>query len=225
MRKISILFHVCSASFQLQICQMLQSLVASFCKWSLSFLTTFSMATKKHGVEHHISTTGLPVYAHARCLESLKLAVVKAEFAYMGELGIVQCSNSPWASPLHMVPKLDCSYGLCGDYHRLNDATIPVRYLVLHVRDFSVWLACKTIFSKVDFVRGYQQVPVHPDGIPKTAAVTPFGLFEFMQMLFGLKNATQNFQRLMDCVTGSSRGSYVGASASRCSNCSYYRCF
>lgn len=137
----------------------------SFCKWLLSFLTTqstLSLATKKHGVEHHISTTSLPVYAHACRLESFKLAVVKAEFAYMGEVGIVQCSNSPWASPLHMVPKLDCSYGPCGDYRRLNDATIPVRYLVLHVQDFSARLACKTIFSKVDF--------------PKTAAVTPFGL-------------------------------------------------
>lgn len=60
----------------------------TFCKWSLSFLTaqsTFSLATKKHGVEHHISTTGLLVYAHARCLESFKLAVVISEFAYMGE--------------------------------------------------------------------------------------------------------------------------------------------
>ena len=70
------------------------------------------------------------------------------------------------------------------------------------LQDFTVTLAGKMIFSKIDLVRAYHQVPMTPNDIPKTAVTKPFGLYEFLRMHFGLglRNAAQAFQRLMDKV-------------------------
>ncbi|KAJ8371613.1 hypothetical protein AAFF_G00306780 [Aldrovandia affinis] len=76
---------------------------------------TFSSAAVKHGVDHFIATTGPPIHARARRLDPQKLAVAKAEFDSMERLGIVRRSSSPWASPLHLVPKKG-GWRPCGDY-------------------------------------------------------------------------------------------------------------
>ncbi|KAJ8383472.1 hypothetical protein AAFF_G00220680 [Aldrovandia affinis] len=102
---------------------------------------TFSAPTVKHGVEHHIDTKGPPVYARARRLDPAKLAVAKAEFAHMEQVGIIRRSDSPWASPLHIVAKPGGGWRPCGDYRRLNDATTPDRYPVPHIQDFSAHLS------------------------------------------------------------------------------------
>ena len=171
--------------------------------------SSFSAPAPKHRVRHFIKTEGPPVHHKARRLDPAKLAAAKAEFKRMEVAGILRRSSSPWSSPLHLVPKPDGSWRPCGDYRRLNTVTVPDRYPVPNIQDFTANLAGCKIFSKLDLIKGYYQVPMAPEDIEKTAVVTPFGLFEFLVMPFGLINSGCTFQRLMDEVLGDLPHSFV----------------
>ena len=84
------------------------------------------------------------------------------------------------------------------DYRRLNSVMVPDTYPVPNMLDFASRAAGCTYFSKIDLKKGYHQVPMNAADIPKTAITTPFGLFEFTRMTFGMRNAGNTFQQLID---------------------------
>lgn len=100
-----------------------------------------------------------------------------------------------------MVPKASGGWRPRGEFRCLNEDATADRYPIPHIQDFTNHLAGTKFFSKIDLVHGYHQIPMRSEDVPKTAVITPFGLFEFLRMPFGLKNGAQAFQRLMDTVS------------------------
>ena len=155
-----------------------------------------------HDVQHLIETRGRPVYQKLRRLDPEAERVVRERFREDTKRGLCQPSSSQWASPLVVVRKKGEISRIAGDYRRLNSVTIPDRYPLPIMVDFADRLTGATVFSKLDLVKAFFNIPIFPDHVHKTAVITPGGLYEFTRMNFGLRNAPATFQRFINKIFG-----------------------
>ncbi|KAJ1178839.1 hypothetical protein NDU88_004081, partial [Pleurodeles waltl] len=156
--------------------------------------------------EHTIDTgDSLPVKSKIYRQPDHVRDCIKQEVQKMLELGVVEHSESPWASPVVLVPKPHSKDGkkemrFCVDYRGLNQVTKTDAHPIPRADELIDTLASAKYLSPFDLTAGYWQIKLSEDAKPKTAFSTIGGHYQFTVMPFGLKNAPATFQRLVNTV-------------------------
>jgi hypothetical protein len=95
------------------------------------------------------------------------------------------------------------------DYRLLNAVTIKNKYPLPRIDILFDQLVGAQVFSKIDLRSGYHQIKIHDEDIPKTAFSMRYGLYEYLEMSFGLTNAPAHFMYLMNSVFMSELDKFV----------------
>eukprot|EP00918_Siedleckia_nematoides_P028162 GHVU01060542.1.p1 GENE.GHVU01060542.1~~GHVU01060542.1.p1 ORF type:complete len:1666 (-),score=155.90 GHVU01060542.1:1257-5648(-) len=125
--------------------------------------------------------------------------------------GAIEGCKSAWASNVVLVPKPNGKYRMCIDYREVNQVTVRDAYPMQRVDDALRALEGAQCFACIDLKSGFHQIRVTETSRDYTAFCTPFGLYRFKVMPFGLCNAPATFQRMVDMLFDDYRFRGLGA--------------
>ncbi|KAJ9560980.1 hypothetical protein OSB04_006140 [Centaurea solstitialis] len=160
-----------------------------------------------------------PCVQKQRRLNPKMQEVVKKEVIKLLDTGIIYpISDSPWVSPVQVVPKKGgltvvtndnnelvptrtfTGWRVCIDYRKLNDATRKDHFPLPFIDQMLERLAGNEYYCFLDGFSGYFQIPIDPEDQKKTTFTCPFGTFAYRRMPFGLCNEPATFQRCMTAI-------------------------
>ena len=153
-----------------------------------------------HSTSHRIQLVlgAKPVHCQPYRAGTRARELESTEIQRMLKARVIEPATSEWESPIVLVPKPDGSMRFCVDYRRLNAITTRDSYPLPRMDECIDSLGDATVFSTLDCNAGYWQIPVDPADRPKTTFTSHEGLFWFLRMPFGLRNAPATFQRFVD---------------------------
>ena len=145
-------------------------------------------------LQHVINTEGPPIKQAPRRLPCNRHQEVREMVDKMLQ-EIIEHAHGPWSSP---IKKKDDSTWFCVDFWRLNNITRKDAHQLPRIDDTLYALSGANWFSTLDLASRYWQVELAESDREKTASSTPYGLFQFRVMPFGLCNGLSTFQRLIE---------------------------
>ncbi|GJT68455.1 reverse transcriptase domain-containing protein [Tanacetum coccineum] len=145
--------------------------------------------------------------------------LIKAEVIKLLDAGLIYpISDSPWVSPIYVVPKkggmtaitngnneliptrLVTGWRVCIDYRNLNNTTRKDHFPLPFMDQMLEPLAGNEFYCFLDGFSRYFQIPINPQDRDKTTFTCPYGTFAYRRMPFGLCNAPGTFQRYMVAI-------------------------
>ena len=163
-------------------------------------------------ISHKIPTTdNIPINVKQYRYPPQLREVVQKQVQELIDNDIVEKPESPYNSPLWIVPKKPDSQGkkrwrLVIDFRALNEKKIASAYPLPNITEILDQLGRSKYFSTLDLASGFHQVPIDPADAPKTAFSTPFNHLQCKRMPMGLKDSPSTFQGLMDIVLSGLQG-------------------
>ena len=180
--------------------QQQQSAKALIAEYQHLFALDLKELGKTSLVQHDIKLDDVTPFKEQYCrIPPHQYEEVKKHLQEMLDIGAIQQSASPWASPMVLVCKKDGSLRFCIDLRKLNNRTIKDAQSLPRIEDSLDCLDGATIFTNLDLQSGYWQVELTEASRPLTVfTVGPLGFYECVQMPFGLTNVPATFQHLME---------------------------
>ena len=115
----------------------------------------------------------------------------------MLEMGVIERSEAPYASPLVLVKKSDNTYRVCVNFKELNKITVFDPQPMMSPDDIFPRLAGSKIYSSFDFCKGYYGIPMQEESKDYTTFVCSRGLMRFKVMPFGIVNSGSTYNRMI----------------------------
>lgn len=166
------------------------------------------ISTEKRGlgrtnlVMHQIDTgDSIPIRQRYYRVSPEKQRILSEELDEMLALGVVEECESPWSSPVLLIPKKDGRLRFCLDSRKLNSVTKKDAYKLPYISEILDNLKNAKYLSSIDLSKAFWQIPISEADRNKTAFYIPHrGTFRFVTMPFGLTNSPATQQRLVDTL-------------------------
>ena len=186
--------HELSAAVQDDLELLLQKYESQFAKDETSIGTTpLTSMIIDTGTSYPVSQTPYPIaMKHYQWVKEETEKLVAAK--------VICTSHSSWSAPIIVVPKGDGGICFIIDYRALNKVPRKFTWPTPKVEDIFSKLNRATYFTSLDLRAGYDYILLDKPSISKTAFNSPFGIFEYVKLPFGLAQALAYFQELMICI-------------------------
>ncbi|MBW0584568.1 hypothetical protein O181_124283 [Austropuccinia psidii MF-1] len=89
---------------------------------------------------------------------------------------------------------------MVGDFGALNTYTVPDRYPIPRIQETLTQLSKDKYITSLDALKGFYQNALMPKAKKLLRIITHCGIYEYLRMPFGIKNAPSHYQRMMNNI-------------------------